>query len=68
MARPKFKDRSKVKSKIISFKIAEDDLNKLQRMSENLGAGTASNFVRELANKVLNTSGASDVWRSKELE
>ena len=58
----------KNKVRVLSFRIAEDDLNKLQRMSENLGVGTASNFVRELANKVINTSGASDIWRNKEFE
>lgn len=59
VGRPK---QENAKDKQVSFRINEKDFETLERMSEKLGAGTAHTFVRDLAERVINSSGAVDSW------
>lgn len=56
------------KEKVVSFRIDKESFKDLERMAEKLGAGTAHNFVRELAERVIDRSGAVDAWSRNEAE
>ena len=60
--------KKKVKDKMVSFRIDSTSYKELNNMAKKLGAGTAHNFVRELAERVVNTAGAVDARSAKNEE
>ena len=55
----------KNKDKIVSFRVDSESYKALEKMSEVSGAGTAHNFVRELAENVISRAGAVKSWSVK---
>jgi hypothetical protein len=53
-----------IKDKLVAFRVDSKSLKELEKMSKKLGAGTANNFVRELAERVINSAGAVDSWKA----
>ena len=51
-----------VKDKVISFRVDSNSFKELQRLSKASGVGTAHNFVRELAERVISGVGAVGSW------
>lgn len=58
----------KNKDKVVSFRVDSESYKALEKMSKISGAGTAHNFVRELAEQVVNRSGAVDAWSRHEAD
>jgi len=45
----------------VSFRVTEEDFEKLEKMAKKLNAGTAHTFVRDLAERVIK-AGSAEVW------